>query len=360
LNKIIKHKKLPPVQYKPNPPFGTVFTPHVLRMKLNLEGPNDYTAEIKAFENEPFSPAMASLHYGQSIFEGMKAYSQQDGSVGVFRADLHAARFRASAHRMVMAELPEEIFVNCIKEYVAFMADNVPTEPDHSLYLRPVLFAADEKIKVGTSQTYWFYIMSTIAGSYFGSSGKIKPARVMVNRQFVRAYPGGTGEAKTAGNYAASIWPQRLASQKECDQVLFLDAVNHDFVDEMGGMNFFTIRGNELITPKLNGAILNGVTRRSIIELADSLQLKAREEKISFTQLMKDIEAGVVTDTFACGTAATVHPIGEFLFQDKLDSPSISVKLKSEPNVSLKILNKLSRIQRGAEKAPGAWVLKCT
>ncbi|MEQ1664648.1 MAG: branched-chain amino acid aminotransferase [Bdellovibrionales bacterium] len=360
MNQITKMTKLPPVKYTPNPMFGTIFAPHVLKMELSLEGTNNFEAVIKPLEKEPHSPAMAALHYGQSIFEGMKAFVQKDKGIGVFRADLHARRFRKSARRMAMAEIPEEIFVNCVKEYVAFVADNVPHEPDHSLYLRPLLIAADEKIKVGTSQKYLFYIMSTIAGNYFGSSGKLKPARVMVDRQFVRATPGGMGEIKTAANYAASIWPQRIAAQKECDQVLYLDSVKHDFVDELGGMNFFAVRNNELLTPKLNGCILDGVTRRSIIETSAQLDLKSIETDISFTQLRKDILAGTITEAFACGTAAVVHPIGEFLFQDSPGSQPEMLKLKAEPNVSLKILEHIKAIQRGQKNAPGSWILKCT
>jgi branched-chain amino acid aminotransferase len=359
MNKITSLKKLPPVKYDLNPPFGTVFAPHVLRMHLNSDEKNDYSAEIAPLAADPFSPATAAFHYGQSIFEGMKAYRLKDGSVGIFRADLHATRFRNSARRMVMADMPEEIFINCLKEYVAFVADNVPSEPGHSLYLRPIMFASEPKLKVGASKTYDFYVLSTIAGSYF-SGGLVKSARVLVNREFVRAYPGGLGEIKTAANYAASIWPQRLASQKECDQVLFLDAVHHEYIDEMGGMNFFAIRGQELLTPSLNGSILHGVTRRSIIELAPSLGFKVREMQLSFTELRKQIESGEVTEAFACGTAAVVSPIGELLFQETVASPTESIVLKGKPSSSLQILEKLSNIQRGLEPAPGPWILKCT
>lgn len=360
MNKISKQQKLPPVSYKPNPPFGTVFAPHVLRMPLTLDGINDFAAEIKPLTEEPFSPTTAVFHYGQSIFEGMKAYHLADGSVGVFRADLHAARFHSSAKRMMMADLPEKVFLNCIREYVAFVADNVPTEPHHSLYLRPLMFAADNKVKVGASQNYLFYIMSSIAGQYFNSNKTLKRARVMVNRQFIRAFPGGLGEVKTAANYAAGIWPQKLASLKECDQVLFLDAITHDYIDELGGMNFFAVRGNELLTPALSGAILHGVTRRSIIEIAPSLGLKPIETRLSFTEMRKEIERGNITEAFACGTAAVVSPIGEFLFQENLHTESELIQLSQEPKTSLLILEKLSQIQRGQIAAPGDWIFKCT
>lgn len=353
---IKKCTPLPPVQYSPNPKFGTVFAPHYLRMDLQLGGQNEYKAEILPYGSEPFFPGTSVLHYGQSIFEGMKAYRQPDGGVGIFRADLHATRFRQSARRMSMADVPEEIFLQCLKEYVAFESASVPNEKDHSLYLRPVLIARDNVIKVGTAQSYTFYIMSTIAGSYF-YKGEIKPARVMVNRQFVRAFPGGTGEVKTAANYAASIWPQQIAAQRECDQVLFLDAVHHDNIDEMGGMNFFAIRGNELVTPKLNGCILNGVTRRSVIEIAKDVGLNPIEETMSFTQLVKDIESGKVTETFACGTAAVISPIGEFLFGETVNDEPRSIKIPGKPEKTLKLLERLRDAQTGVN-TPAGWLFR--
>jgi len=357
--KFKKCEKLAPVKYSPHPLFGTVFAPHYLRMHLQLDGPasstTDYNAEILPLQDEPLSPTTAALHYGQTIFEGMKAFRQKDGRVGVFRPDHHAARFRKSTQRMAMADVPEDVFLQCIREYTAFVADNVPAEPDHSLYLRPLLIAADHKIKVGTSQKYTFYIMSSIAGGYFG--GKNKRARVLVNRHFIRAFPGGLGEAKTAANYAASIWPQRLAAQRECDQVLFLDAVHHDYIDELGGMNFFAVRGKELLTPALNGCILHGVTRRSILDIAPTLGLKPVETKLSFTELKKQIKDGAVTEAFACGTAAVISPIGELLFQENLDSQPELITLRADNNVTQTVLDRLKSIQRGEVAAPGDWIM---
>lgn len=355
----IKHcKKLPPVKYDVNPKFGTIFAPHYLKMHLKA-GPNEvFEAEILPLEDEPFSPTTCVLHYGQSIFEGMKAFKQADGGAGIFRADLHAERFLKSAQKMMMAELPTKVFVECLKDYVKFVADNVPSEPDHSLYLRPLLIAKDPMIKMGPSVSYTFYIMSSIAGSYFGSSGEIKPARLMVNKEFVRAYPGGLGEVKTAANYAAGLGPQRLAAQKECDQVLYLDATKREFVDELGGMNFFVVKGKDLITPQLNGCILNGVTRRSILEMAPSLGLNPIEAPISFPELRREIEDGTVDETFACGTAAVVHPIGEYLVGEKITDDFELVKMSKKPETAMRILKRLQAIQRGQEQAPGDWVLK--
>lgn len=351
--KISKCDPLPKVQYAPNPKFGTVFAPHLLRMTYSFDTQN-FEAEIVPFQSEMMSPATLVLHYGQSIFEGMKAYRQADGSVGIFRADLHAKRFYESAVKMGMAPLPEDIFVKCLVEYVNFGKDSVPSEPDHALYLRPLLFARDELVKLGPSKKYTFYIMSTIAGKYFGAG--IVPAKVLVNKSFIRAFPGGTGEAKTAGNYAASLYPQSVAMSLGCDQVLYLDAENHKNIDELGGMNFFMVKDNTLVTPKLTGAILNGVTRRSILELAPQLGFKAVEETISFDQLISDIKTGKVKECFACGTAATVHPIGAFFIQNNINSAAEKIELSPDFPIALKVLDLLSKVQRGQAAAPGKWL----
>lgn len=353
---ITKCSKLPKVQYPLNPKFGTVFGPHLLRMNFTAET-KEFQAEIVPFQSDMMSPATLVLHYGQSIFEGMKAYRLKDGGVGAFRADLHAERFYQSALKMAMAPVPQEVFMKCLLEYVAMEQESVPNEPDHSLYLRPLQFARDEIVKLGPGKKYTFYIMSTIAGRYFATPG-ITPAKVLVNRHFVRAFPGGTGEAKTAGNYAASLMPQAHAIKLGCDQVLYLDAVHHDHVDELGGMNFFMVKDGALVTPKLTGAILNGVTRRSILQLASELGLKAKEVTISFTELLKDIKSGKVKECFACGTAAVVHPIGHFLLQETANGPVEEIKLSPDFPTGLKVLEHLSKAQRGQIPTPPGWIFK--
>lgn len=357
--KIIGPKeRLPKVNYELNPKFGAVFTPYYLRMKIARGQTSDFHAEILPVGGMDLSPGTAALHYGQSIFEGMKAFKQPDGGAAIFRADLHAKRFKSSAHKMVMSEIPEEIFIECLKAYVKASLENVPNEEGHSLYLRPLLFAADPVIKVGTSQTYEFLVMSTIAGGYFQSGQKPQPAKVMIDRTYVRAFPGGTGEAKTAGNYAASIRPSFEAAEVGCDQVLYLDALEHEYVDELGGMNFAYIKGNELITPALNGCILHGVTRRSILEIAPLVGLKPVEKRVSVTEMIKDIESGAVKEAFACGTAAVVSAIGAFYFQDKKDGPYRWVNLQGPTTATEKIRQTLTGIQRGLTKAPGDWLVK--
>ncbi|MCC6276532.1 MAG: branched-chain amino acid aminotransferase [Oligoflexia bacterium] len=346
--------KRPPVQFTPNPKFGSVFAPHALRINFTeADLGRTLNAEIIPFEREMFSPATIALHYGQSVFEGMKAYRLADGSVAAFRAELHAARFMRSCARMAMPLLGEENFLTCLNEYLKFEQESVPSIPEHSLYLRPIQFGRDEIVKVGRSKLYSFYILATIAGPYF-HSGK-KPARVLVNREFVRAFPGGTGEIKTAANYALSLWPQTYAEQFQCDQVLYLDALNHDSINELGGMNFFMVKDGALHTPSLSGTILRGVTRESILQIAPSLGIPVHESDISFSQMMGDMASGKVTEAFACGTAAVIHSIGDIVYQPNSQTKPEVLKLQESTPVADKLYKQLCAIQRAEIPAPGPW-----
>jgi len=354
---IKKCEKRPKATYPLHPKFGTIFGPHVLRINFNTDNTDQFNAEIIPYDTEVFAPGSSVLHYGQSIFEGLKVYRQKDGSVAAFRADLHAARFMKSARRLAMPEIGEDVFLKCLKEYMHFEEESVPSEEEHSLYIRPLLIARDEIIKIGRSKTYSFFILSAIAGSYFHGRAS-KSAKVLVNREFVRAFPGGLGEVKTAGNYAASLMAQTYAEKYNCDQVLYLDAMKHDIVDELGGMNFFMVRQGELVTPALHGTILNGVTRRSILELAPTLGYKVRETNISFTEMLSEIESGKVTETFACGTAAVIHSIGELVVQEKTNGPTRTYTLPTETPISSRMLETLSAAQRGRHPVPTGWLFK--
>lgn len=351
-------KPLPKTKYQLDPKFGTVFAPHMLRMQIASDQTGNYKAEIVPFSPELFSPATVVFHYGQAIFEGMKAFVQKDNSVAVFRADLHAKRFVFSSQKMSMPVIPEKIFLECIQKYVAFEKESVPHEADHALYLRPLMIGRDEILKVGQSKIYTFYILGCIVGNYF-PGGAVRAAKVLVNRQFVRAFPGGLGEAKTAANYAMSLTPQSHAEKLGYNQVLYLDAIEHQWIDELGGMNFFILKKGELITPILNGCILNGVTRRSILEYSGSLGIKAREERLSWESVKKGIQSGEITEAFACGTAAVVQPIGEIAFQENTTSPLEKINLPPTYPTSLKILEAVKSLQRGVTKAPGDWLFRC-
>ena len=344
------------VKYQPHPQFGSVFIPSAFVVDLVKGEEAPKQGEIHPISGLNLSPATASLHYAQSIFEGLKAYRQGDGSVAIFRLDKHAERFRKSAQRMSMVDVPEGFFIEAVKDYVHFVEKYVPNEEGHSLYLRPLLFNADPLIKVGSGTRYKLVIMSAIVGDYFGGQSTIKAPQVMVSRQFVRAFPGGSGEAKTAANYALSLAPQAYAASKGCDQVLYLDAVEHEYIDELGGMNFFVLRGNELITPELNGCILRGVTRDSLLKLAEQMDLQPKEEKISITQLIREIKAGEVEEVFACGTAAVVTPISALVFENNAGEPLETVALSGKHDRTLQLRKALMDIHCGRAKAPGEWM----
>lgn len=351
----IKAQKPTPT-YPVNPKFGTAFTPHLLQIDVE-EGQTSFKAVIRTSdEPELFKASSVVFHYGQSIFEGMKAFRQKNGSVALFRPELHAKRFMKSAQMLAIPEIGENIFLEALNAFVKAEKESVPSQDDHALYLRPLMIARDEIVKVGKSKKYSFYILGCVVGSYF-PGGQSKPAKVLVCREFVRAVPGGLGEAKTAANYAASLAPQAFAEKHGCDQVLYLDGIHHDLVDELGGMNFFVIKNkNELHTPVLNGSILHGVTRQSLLELAPTLGLKPFESKLSFTQIIEDIKSGVITEAFACGTAAVIHNIGEFLVLNKKSDQPQSIKLNLESPVSQRLLTEMKQIQRGEKPAPGRWL----
>jgi branched-chain amino acid aminotransferase len=253
-----------------------------------------------------------SLHYGQLIFEGLKAYRQPDGSIASFRPDANAARFRRSAQRLAMAELPEETFIESIRALVDVDRDWVPEGPDASLYLRPFMISTEVGLGVRPSNAYAYLLIASPAGPYFPRG--VQPVSVWLSTEYTRAAPGGTGEAKCAGNYAASLVAQAHAAERGCDQVVWLDSAEHRWVEEMGGMNLYFVYGSgaqaRLVTPALNGALLPGVTRDTLLTVANDLGYSAEEGKISTDEWQAGNESGVLTEVFACGTAAVITPVG--------------------------------------------------
>jgi branched-chain amino acid aminotransferase len=266
-------------------------------------------------EMDPFSSV---LHYGQSIFEGLKAYNLHDGGYGIFRPNLHAQRFAQSAKIMSMAEISESYILETFKEFTRACESYIPKEAGHSLYLRPLLMGIDPVIKVRSSEKYRYIILGSIVGSYFTqSNSEVSKSKVLVAPYFVRAYPGGTGEAKTSSNYAQSLYALDQATQLGYDQVLYLDPVTKNHFQELGGMNFFWVNKGELYTPKLNGQILHGVTRASIIEISKHLGIKIHEIPLSLNDLISGHESGGITEIFASGTAAVISPLGEIGLMDE-------------------------------------------
>ncbi|MEY3920521.1 MAG: hypothetical protein RL634_282, partial [Bacteroidota bacterium] len=258
-----------------NLPFGRLFTDHMLLAEYKDGAWGD--PEIVPYAPLSFDPSLATLHYGQSIFEGIKAFRMKDGSAAIFRPYENLKRFNKSAHRMAMPDVPEFHFIEGMKQLLKLEDKWIPTAEDHAMYIRPFMFATDEVIGVAPSSKYYFMIILSPVGPYFS-----KPLNIYVEEQYVRAAPGGVGYAKTAGNYAASLYPAKLAKEKGFDQILWMDAFEHKYVQECGAMNVFFVLDGKVITPSLEaGTILDGITRKSIVDLARSLGKVVEEREIS-------------------------------------------------------------------------------
>jgi branched-chain amino acid aminotransferase len=283
--------------------FGHTFTDHMLVA--------DYAdGEWKNFQIVPYgeiglSPAISSLHYGQAFFEGMKAYRQQDGQVSVFRPDKNAARFNKSAQRLCMPELPEDLFTQSIAALVDVERDWIPTAENHSLYIRPFMFATDPYLGVVPSSTYKFMVLTCPVGPYF-----TKPLRVKFETQFTRAAEGGFGYAKAAGNYAGAMLPNRRAMEEGFDQLIWTDAKEHLYAEEMGAANIMFLIDGKLITPSTRDTILDGVTRDTVIALTKSWGIPVEERRVSIAEIVDAAKSGKLTDAFGAGTAATIAPVG--------------------------------------------------
>jgi branched-chain amino acid aminotransferase len=331
------------------PGFGTVFTDHMVTVRWTAtKGWHDAQVQARA----PFSlnPAAAVLHYGQEIFEGMKAYRTIDNAIVLFRPTENARRFARSAERMAMPIVPEKLFLNAVEALVKVDADWIP-EGEGSLYLRPFMFASETFLGVRPSTEYTFCVIACPVGPYF--KGGAKPITVWVTADFSRAAPGGTGAIKCGGNYAAGLLAQAEAIRNDCDQVVFLDAVEHRWVEELGGMNiFFVLDDGVLVTPPLGGTILAGVTRESIIALGRDTGLQVQERPYSFDEWRGDAASGLLRESFACGTAAVVAAIGEARYS----AGSFAIGDGSDGAVTRRLRDQLVGIQRGAHPDPHAWV----
>jgi branched-chain amino acid aminotransferase len=288
--------------------FGRVFTPNMFRM-IHRPGRGWHHREIVPLENLSLHPATAVLHYGQEVFEGLKAYRLADGAVALFRPELHARRMRASCERMAIPPVEPEDFLSAVKALVSFDQASVPRDPRASLYIRPVCFGSQVGLGVHAASEFLFLVFACIVGQYSGATAR--PMRVLVMRDLVRAVRGGTGAAKTAGNYAGSLLGIERAKERGFDQVLWLDALELAFIEELGAMNFFAVFGRHLVTPPAGATILAGVTRASILELAPALGLTAEERPLPLEEVLEGARTGDLTEAFAAGTAAVVSPVGE-------------------------------------------------
>jgi branched-chain amino acid aminotransferase len=333
-----------------NPVFGRVFTDHMVTIRY-ADGKGWYDARVEERAPIPLDPATAVLHYAQEIFEGLKAYGTSDGGVTLFRADQNAKRFRDSAARLAMAPLPDELFFGSIRELVTIDQAWVPTDPEGSLYLRPFMYASEVFLGVRPSAEYLYVLIASPVGAYF--KGGVQPVTVWVSEEYTRAALGGTGAAKCGGNYAASLVAQREAMDHGCDQVVFLDAVERRYVDELGGMNvFFVYDDGSLVTPPLTGTILPGITRDSIITLARAAGHEVVEREISFDDWRADAASGRLKEVFACGTAAVVTPIGTV----RSASGEFAIEDGGTGRVTAALRQSLVDIQRGRVADPYGWI----
>ncbi len=333
-----------------DPGFGRVFTDHMAVVRYSdVKGWHD--AKITARKPLSLDPASAVLHYAQEIFEGLKAYRLADGGMAMFRPDANARRFNASADRLAMPHLPQETFLESIRQLVQIDRDWFPTVEGGSLYIRPFMIASEVFLGVKPSSEYLYLVIISPVGGYFKSGA---PAvSLWISQNYTRAAPGGTGAAKCGGNYASSLVAQAEASKHGCDQVVFLDAAEHRWVEELGGMNvFFVFNDGSLQTPPLSGTILPGITRDSLMTLARAEGLTVREEPYAIDQWRNDAKSGRLTEAFACGTAAVVTPIGS------VKSPDGEFKIGAggPGQTTLRIKQKLVDIQRGIAADPYGWV----
>ncbi|HWH30923.1 MAG TPA: branched-chain amino acid aminotransferase, partial [Mycobacteriales bacterium] len=295
-----------------DPGFGRHFTDHMVTIRWS-SGRGWHDSAVVPYGPLSLDPASMVLHYGQEIFEGIKAYRQPDGSIASFRPDVNAARFRASALRLAMAELPDELFLASLRELVSVDREWVPPAGgEEALYLRPFMIATEVGLGVRPSAEYLYALIASPAGAYF--PGGVKPVDVWLCTDFTRAALGGTGTAKCGGNYAASLLPQAQAAAHGCAQVAYLDAAERRWVEEMGGMNLFFVLGSgedvEVVTPELSGSILPGVTRDSLLVLAKELGCQVSERRISADEWLDGAASGAISEVFACGTAAVITPVG--------------------------------------------------
>ncbi|MFI0779193.1 branched-chain amino acid aminotransferase [Streptomyces sp. NPDC021212] len=332
-----------------NPGFGRHFTDHMVTIKWT-EGRGWHEAQLVPYAPLSLDPANMTLHYAQTIFEGLKAYRQPDGTVATFRPEQNAERFRASARRMAMPELPVDLFLAACDALVTQDRAWVPGSGESSLYLRPFMIATEVGLGVRPANEYLFVVIASPAGAYFPRG--VQPVSVWLSEEYVRAAPGGTGTAKAGGNYAASLVAQAQAAEQGCDQVVWLDAIERRWIEEMGGMNLYFVYGNRIVTPELSGSLLPGITRASLLRIAADLGYEVAEGRISVDDWREGNADGSLTEVFACGTAAVITPVGSV----KSARASWTVGDGQPGEVTVKLRKALLDIQTGAAPDPHGWL----
>jgi len=349
----IEVKKSTAVGQKPRPKdselgFGKYTTDHMFVMDYT-QGKGWHDPRIEPYQSLKLDPAAMVLHYNQEVFEGLKAYHWEDGGIGLFRPEKNIARMNASARRMVMPEVDPELILQAIKEVVLIDREWVPKSAGTSLYIRPTMIANEPALGVRPSNQYLFYIILGPVGAYYAEG--FNPTRIYVSDEYVRAAKGGVGEAKTSGNYGATLLVSQQASRKGYTQVLWLDAKEHKYVEEVGTSNIFFLIDDELITPPLGGTILPGVTRDSVLALARHWGLNISERNISIDEVIEGCRTGSLKEMFATGTAAIISPVGEIGYKEN----DFRVAEGKTGELSLKLYDEIIGIQYGQKEDPFGW-----
>ncbi|MGB3404363.1 MAG: branched-chain amino acid aminotransferase [Microcoleaceae cyanobacterium] len=340
-----QHSRLATLDFD-NIPFGKIFSDHML--VASYEDGEWQSVKILPYGSLEMAPSISAIHYGQAIFEGMKAYKSPTGTPLLFRPDANYKRLNQSAERLCMPQVPEEIFINGLKELIRLDADWIPENNDSVLYIRPVYFATDESIGLKPSSSYKFVIITCPVGSYYS-----EPVRLMVTKQYVRACEGGTGAAKVAGNYAASLLADKEAKSKGYDNVIWLDAIHHQYIEECGTMNLAFVIDDRVVTPQLTGTILPGITRDSVLQLFRSQGITVEERLINIDEIAEAYHQGRLKEAFGMGTAATIAQISTINYQgEEMILPPIS-----ERRYSNTVYQQLKAIKTAQSDDPQGWVV---
>ncbi|MBN8576646.1 MAG: branched-chain amino acid aminotransferase [Cytophagales bacterium] len=324
--------------------FGNYISDHMLVAKYDKGQWQE--PQIIPYGDLMLSPAMLSLHYGQAVFEGMKAFHMKDGNINIFRVERHHKRLNRSLARMCMPAISEELFVAGLEAIVKTDADWIPRDDGSSLYIRPVVFASEAKLGVKVADQYLFVILTSPVGPYFS-----KPVRLKVELEYVRAAEGGTGYAKCAGNYGGAFYPTQQAREQGFDQVIWTDAKEHNYIDESGAMNIMFVLDNKLVTPALSSSILDGVTRNTIITLAKDLGVVVEERKVSVEEIEKGLQNKKLTEAFGAGTAAVVSPIATI----NIHGTDYHLPPVKEDSFQLRVKNALGEIRKGTAPDKYNW-----
>jgi len=329
--------------------FGTIFTDYMFNMDYN---PQDgwHNPRIEPYASIDMDPATMVLHYGQGVFEGLKAYRTGTGAVQLFRPRDNFKRLNNSSRRLCIPEIDENLALDFLKKLLTIEKDWVPSAPGTSLYIRPTIIATDPFLGVRASHTYRFFIILSPVGAYYAEG--FNPVKIWVTRHYVRAVRGGVGEAKTPGNYAASLYAAEQAHKHGYTQVLWLDGIEQEYIEEVGAMNIFFVINGELITPRLNGSILPGITRDSVIGLAKMWGIKVSERKIGISEVIDVHASGKLDEIFGSGTAAVISPVGEIKYGDTV----ITVSDGKVGAMANRFYKELTDIQYGKTKDPAGWI----